>query len=396
MTCFDLRRTPLSRRLYLALLALIALGVAACGSGSSGDTIKVGTLESVTGPPAVVGDKMRDGATLAIEQINKSGGVNGKKIESVFYDPAGDTAKAVSQTRRLISRDRVAAVAGGGSQSGIALAMGQALEQAKIPFVATEGAREIVEPAKDHATTFKATFNDTTVVQRTISWWREHGIKRVALLADTSGFGQSAQSALKEAAPKAGIKLDVETFDPGATDLTPQLTRLSKSDPQAYLCWTTDPAGVTFLRNARQLGLQRKAKIMESFGFVDERYMRQAGAAAEGVVLTSPKLPIYDQLPASDPSKATIARFVRDYRARYHEDPNVFAGEAYDSVELLARAMRTAKSTDSSKVTKALASTDGYKGVTGVFKMSDTDHAGLAPSDAVMIEWNGSRFVTAR
>src|SRR4051812_4511206 len=74
------------------------LGQSGTGGSGSGDTIKVGTLLSVTGPAANLGDKMRKGAELAVEEINQRGGIAGKRVEWTFYDPAGDTSTAVAQT----------------------------------------------------------------------------------------------------------------------------------------------------------------------------------------------------------------------------------------------------------------------------------------------------------
>lgn len=377
--------------------AVLLTGCAAGGSGgSSGKTIKVGTLYSVTGPAANVGDKMRKGTELAVDQLNQQGGIGGKKIEWKFYDPAGDTSTAVSQTRKLLTSDKVDVVVGGGSASGIALAMGQLTEPAKKVFVATEGARQIVQPEAKHPLTFKATFNDTVVVNKIVQYWQAKGIKRVALLPDTSGFGQSALEVAKTAVPAAGIKLDVASFDPGTSDFTPLLSRLAKNRPQAYLAWTTDSSGVTFLKNARSVIRDPSALIQHGFGFVDDRYMKQAGQASVGTVLSSPKLPVYDELPASDPQRATIARFVAAYQAKFHEQPNVYAGEAYDAMMVAAAGIKKAGTTDGPKLATAIETLGTYTGVTGVFRYGPQDHSGLGVDGVAMIKWTGTRFEVAR
>ena len=393
-------RVPRSLAVAVALTAAVALP--GCGSDSGGDgggdsdePIKVGALFSITGPPAVVGEKMRKGLDLAVEQINTRGGVDGRKLEVVFYDPAGDTAKAVDQTRRLVSRDNVDVVVGGGSQSGIALAMKPILERDGTLFMATEGAREIVEPPDESELSFKATFNDTVVLDRTMAFWEARGVKKVGFLPDTSGFGESAKQVIADEGPKRGLTVDVESFDPTATSLTPQLTRLRGKDPDAYLAWTTTPAGVTFLKNAQQLGLDDKL-IEHGFGFVDERYFEQAGRAGVGTILSSPKLPVYDELPDSDTQKKALTSFAGAYEKKYDEAPNVFAGEAYDGVELVAKAIEaTGGDTDGKQLAKALEGLEPYTGVTGVFDFTPEDHSGLRADDVAMIEWDGKRFVLA-
>ncbi len=397
------------------LLATPALTLAACGSdddaggstsagGASttaadsggGGPIKVGSLFSVTGPPAVVGDKMRKGLQLAVDELNADGGVDGRPLEVVFYDPAGDTNKAVDQTRRLIGRDDVDVVVGGGSQSGIALAMQPLLQRADKLFMATEGAREIVQPADERPTTFKSTFNDTVVLQRTADFWRARGVRSVGFLPDTSGFGESAKAELEGLAPDAGIEVQSESFDPTATNLTPQLTNLRRASPQAYLTWTTTPAATTFLKNAQQLGLDR-GLLQLGFGSADPAFFEQAGAAARGALLSAGKLPIYDRLPDGDPQKALIARFADAYEARYGEPANVFAAQAYDGVQLVAQAIRAAGGDLSGRaLASALEGLGSYQGVNGDFRYTAEDHSGLGVDAVAVSEWDGRRFVPAR
>lgn len=397
---------PSLRRLFaLALVLTTSFGLAACGSGDDegggeatggSDPIKIGSLFSVTGPPAVVGDKMRKGLELAVAEINEGGGIDGRKLEVVFYDPAGDTAKAVDQTRRLISRDDVDVVVGGGSQSGIALAMQPLLQRADKLFMATEGAREIVQPPDERQTTFKSTFNDTVVLERTLDFWKARGVQSVGFLPDTSGFGESAKAELGTLAPEAGLKVGSESFDPTATTLTPQLTNLRRSDPQAYVAWTTTPAATTFLKNARQLGLEGDTLLGLGFGSADPAFYEQAGPAARGALLSAGKLPIYDKLPDSDPQKRVITEFAKAYEARYDEPANVFAAQAYDGVKLVAQAIEDAGGDLSGKALgDALEGLGSYSGVNGEFRYTADDHSGLSVDAVAVSEWNGTRFVPA-
>lgn len=397
------RDTPTLRLLALTMLIAATAALSACGSddddggGSGGDSIKVGSLFSVTGPPAVVGEKMRRGLDLAVKEINADGGVDGRRLEVVFYDPAGDTSKAVDQTRRLVSRDDVDVVVGGGSQSGIALAMQPLLQRADKLFMATEGAREIVQPADERPTTFKSTFNDTVVLERMLDFFGQRDASSLGFLPDTSGFGESAKAELEELAPDAGVELQSESFDPTATSLTAQLTNLRRSDPQAYVAWTTTPAATTFLKNAQQLGLSGDALLGLGFGSADPAFYEQAGPAAEGALLLAGKLPIYDRLPGSDPQREVIERFARSYEAEYDEPANVFAAQAYDGMQLVARAIESSKGDLSAEaLAEALEGLGSYRGVNGDFRYTDEDHSGLGVDAVAVSEWNGRRFVPAR
>jgi branched-chain amino acid transport system substrate-binding protein len=362
---------------------------------SSQEPIRIGTLESVTGPPAYVGDKMKKGAELAVEEINNAGGINGRPIEWFFYDPAGDTETAVTQTRRLLDVNKVDAIVGGGSQSGIAIAMAQIAEEARTIFIATEGAREIVKPTDGELRkyVFKATINDTEIAAKTLEYWKGQGVTKVGFLPDNTGFGQPALQAMEDQAPDYGITLFVETFDTGVTDLTPQLSTLAQEKPQAYFAWTASPAGVIFLKNAKQLGLTENAIIQNCFGFVDDRFMEQAGDAATGSLVTAPKLPVYDELADSDPVKESAGKFVEAYRAKFNEAPNLYAAEAYDGIYIAAEAFKRAGSTDPDAVAQEIEALKDFPGSQGKFSFSSEKHDGLSASEAAIMKWDGTRFI---
>ena len=402
------RSSPLScrrasaRSICVLLLASLSLLVACAPAAPapaakqpSKEPIKLGSILSTTGPPAYLGDKMKKGVELAIDEINAAGGVDGRRLELVFYDPGGDSATAVNQTRRLLTQDNVDVIVGGGSASGIASAMAAITEEAGVLFMSTEGARQIVEPVDQRPRTFKATLNDTEVIGRTIAFWKKTGVSMVAFLPDTSGFGQSANEVMGELAPKSGLNVFTEAFDPTTQDMTPQLTRLASQNPQAILAWTATPAGVVFIKNADQLGLRNKAMIQHGFGFVDDRFMKQAEAASVGSLLSSQKVPVYDQLPEQDPVKKRVGQFADAFKAKFGEAPNIYAGQTYDGVYLVSEAIKRAGSTKGDVVAKEVEKITGFTGATGVFNFSSSRHAGLAEKDVVIIRWNGDRFELA-
>ena len=151
------------------------------------------------------------------------------------------------------------------------------------------------------------------------------------------------------------------------------------------------PAGVVFLKNAQQLGL--KQMLVHGFGFVADRYMQLAGDAAEGLLLTSLKFPVAEQLPDADPIKATILDYKARYRARYNEETDVYGGQAWDGIGMVAQAITRAGSSERGKIRAGLEEhVREYKGVGGVFTFSPQKHWGLAKNDVVMIEWRQGKF----
>ncbi len=354
--------------------------------------IRIGSILSVTGPAAFLGEDMKAGMELAIEEINAKGGVRGRKIDWFFYDAESQTQKGLTATRRLIDQDKVDAIVGGGNMSGMAIAMLGLTERAGLPFMSTEGAMDIVTPVTERQWTFKSTADDEQVMERLADYFAKKGIKRVAFLGDSSGFGQSAAGQLKKVAAARGLDVLYESFNPSDTDMMPQLGKIKDSGVQAIICWTVTPAGVVFLKQAQQLGLDSRLTLIHSYGFVDQRYMQLAGDAAKNLLLISVKFPVGADLPDTDPQKARIMTLTRAFEAKFKRKPNQFVAQTYDAIYLTRNAIERAGGTDRAKVRDALAETRNWAGVGGVFNFAADRHSGLSKDDLVLVNFRDGSF----
>jgi branched-chain amino acid transport system substrate-binding protein len=238
------------------------------------------------------------------------------------------------------------------------------------------------------AYTFKSHFTDVEIISSLIKFWRLRGITNIAMLSDNTGFGTSARDELKKQAPEKGIKVVAwEEFDLDAKDLTAQLTRVRAANPEAILCWTVSPACVVFLKNAKQLGI--RSTLMFGWGSVDERYMKLAGRAAEGVILVMHRFLVAKQLPDDDPVKAVILKYQKEHKERFGVYPNIYGAEAYDGMLLAFEAFRKAKSFEGPRLREALESIRDLKGVGGVYKaFSPKKHYALTDEDVCIFEWS--------
>jgi len=373
-----------------AIIAL-ALGFALDGTAIAQSTVKIGSVLSVTGPAAFLGEDMKAGMELAVEEINAKGGINGKKIEWVFYDAESQTNKGLIATRRLLDQDNVDMIVGGGNMSGMAIAMLGLTEKAGIPFMSTEGAMDIVTPIAERQWTFKSTVDDEQVLERLADYYAKKGIKKVAFLADSSGFGQSAAVQMKKVAAARGLDVMYETFNPSDTDMSPQLSKIKAANVQSIICWTVTPAGVVFLKQAQQLGMD-KMNLIHSYGFVSQKYMELAGDSAKNLLLLSVKFPVGAELPDSDPQKASILALSKAFEAKFKRKPNQFAAQTYDAINLASTAVAKAGGTDRAKVRDALTSVSNWQGVGGVFTFSKEKHSGLSKSDVVLLNYHDGDF----
>ena len=380
-----------TRRRFLQLMPATALALSNVRSAwASDEPLRVGSILSVTGPAAFLGEDMKAGLQLAVDEINAGGGIDGRKVVWTFYDAESQTQKAITETRRLIGQDRVEIIVSGGNMSGIALAMAPIVEAAKVPFISSEGALAIVSPVDQRRWVFKSTVDDEDVLERIADYLDKKKIRKVALLADSSGFGQGAEAQMRKVGPRRNLEVVYESFGPADTDMMPQLTRIRDSDVGAVVCWTVTPAGVTFLKQAQQLGLDNRT-LIHSYGFVSPHYMELAGDAARPLLLASLNLPVGDQLPDSDPLKTGILKLFKDYQARFNRPASLYAAESYDAA-MLAKLALAKVGGDPARLPEGLEKIQGYAGISGVFNFSAERHSGLSKQDVVLVNWRDGRF----
>ncbi len=376
-------RITLKRFVVGTLGALVALG----GSlARAEEPIRIGSVLSVTGPAAFLGDPELKTLQLYVEDLNKKGGVLGRSIQLVHYDDGSDANKANSFTKRLLDDDKVDVLIGG-TTTGATMSMVPLAERSGTPFVSLAGAVVIVEPVKKFV--FKTPHTDRMAAEKVFEDMKKRGYTKVALLSETSGFGQSGKKETEAVAAKYGISLVAnETYGPKDTDMSPQLTKI-KAAPgvQAVFVFGLGQGPAIVTKNYRQLGIS--LPLYQSHGVASDEFLKLAGPAAEGVRLPSPAQLIPEKLPANDPQKPVVSAYEKAYKERYKQDVSSFGGYAYDGLMLVVDAMKRAGSADKTKVRDALEATKGYVGTCGKVNMSPTDHMGLDLTSFRMLEVKG-------
>jgi len=375
----------------LGAVAAVALGLGLGSAAGAAEPIKIGSVLSVTGPAAFLGDPERKTLELYIEKINKEGGVLGRPLEWVHYDDGSDATKANSFAKRLIEDDKVDILIGG-TTTGSTMAMVPLVEKAGVPFVSLAGAVVIIEPVKKWV--FKTPHTDRMAAEKVFEDMKKRGLTKVALLSETSGFGQSGRKESEAMAAKMGITLVAdETYGPKDTDMSPQLTKIKNTpEVQALFVFGLGQGPAIVNKDVRQLGIT--LPVYHAHGVASEEFIRLSGAAAEGVRLPAAALLVADKLPANDPQKPVVVAYSKTYRDRYQEDVSTFGGHAYDGLMLAVDAIKRAGGTDKAAVRDALEATKGYIGTGGRVNLSPTDHMGLDLTAFRMLEVkNGEWFL---
>uniref|UniRef100_UPI000D3BC598 ABC transporter substrate-binding protein n=1 Tax=unclassified Variovorax TaxID=663243 RepID=UPI000D3BC598 len=383
-----------SSRLRRATVALLATATLAPFAPlvHAADAIKVGAVVSATGPASFLGDPQQKTLEMYVQKINAAGGVLGRKLTLVLYDDASDANKANAFTRRLIMQDEVDVILGA-STTGSTMAMVPQAEAAKVPMISLAAASVIVEPVKPWV--FKMPHSDRMAAEKVLGEMKQRGFTQFALLSDTGGFGKSGRTETLKLAGTLGLKVaEDQTYGEKDTDITPQLTRIKSSPAQAILVFGTGQAPAIIARNYQQLAM--KQPLYTTHGQASTEFIRIAGKSSEGIRMPSPALLIAQALPDSDAQKKVSVGYAKDYESQAKMDVSTFGGYAHDALFLLVDAIQRAGGTDKQKLRDAIEATRGFVGVSGIYRMSATDHMGLDVSAFRMVEVKEGVFKEVR
>jgi len=371
-------------RLLLVAFFLLALIVT---PALARDTIKVGAILAVTGPASFLGAPEAKTLKMLTEEINAKGGIHGKKIELIIKDSGANPEKAISFAKQLIEEEKVFAIIGP-STSGETMKIKNIAEEGKTILISCAAAEVIVNPVAKYV--FKTPQKDSFAVKKIYNQMKKMGISKIGIVAGNTGFGKAGKAQLEKIAPEYGIKILIsEVYDKKATDLTAVVTKLKARKVQAVVNWSIVPAQSIVAKNMRQIGLN--VPLFQSHGFGNIKYVKAAGAAAEGIIFPAGRLLVADRLPDNHPQKAVLLKYKRDYESRYKEEASTFGGHAYDAFKILVTAMKKA-GLDREKVRDAIENMKGLVGTGGIFNFSPKDHNGLDIDSFEMLTVKNGKF----
>ncbi len=343
--------------------------------------IKIGALVSITGPTAFLGEPERNTLEMLTKEVNKNGGIKGNKIDLIVYDTKGNPSSTVVLARKLIYSDKVDVIIGP-TRSGSTLAIIPLIERSRVPLVSMAASHKITKPVKKWV--FKTAPSDSLAVERIYSYMKDKGIKNVALLTASTGFGSSGREELKRLAPKYDIKIVAdELFGPKDTNMTSQLIKIKNvKGLQAIVCWGTNPGPASVAKNVKELNI--KVPLFMSHGVASKKFIELAGNASNGIILPGGKLLIADQLPENDPQKKVLLAYKKMYEAKFGP-VSTFGGHAYDAFNIIEMAIEKGAANRAS-LRNNIEKTKNFVGITGIFNYSKNDHAGLNPSDFAIVK----------
>ena len=383
----------------IALRTLTAAVTLALSSitAMAADPIKIGVDGPFTGGSSSMGVSMRDGVRMATDEINKAGGVLGRQLLLVERDDEAKNERGVQIAQELINKEKVVAVVGY-INTGVALASQRFFQEAKIPVLNNVATGSLVTHQFDDQKenyVFRNAAHDSIqapmIVEEAIT---RRGFKKVAILADSTNYGQLGRADLEKALEQKGVKpVATEKFNIKDVDMTPQLLKAKEAGAEAILTYAIGPELAQIANGMTKLGW--KVPMIGSWTLSMANFIDNAGPGGEGARMPQ----TFIQEPTTPKRQSFIINYLKTFSPKNNRiDSPVSAAQGYDSVYLLVAAIKQAGSTDGPKIKAALE--DLKTPVEGVITtynkpFSAKDHEAITANIPVFGEVKGQRVVYA-
>lgn len=345
--------------LVVAVLAVSILAVPAAAeeaAAPSGDPIKIGTIYSMSGGSAAIGENILRGIDFAVEEINAAGGVLGRPLEVVRGDHAGDAATGRSEAERLITQEHVDVMMGC-HMSVVTEVVAQVCQQYGVPMITAISTLDRLSD-KDHETMdyfFRLCPLNSVYVEDMLKYLQDSSeqtgeeVKTVAIFTDRAAIGQELIRCVELFAEQYGVEL-VATVDytSNATDLSAQVLALKQADPDAILCDSYIGDATLFIQTLKDQNYSPKMIVAKANGFTDPSFVSNLGSIANGVA----------SVVEFNPDMVNGAEINEEFKAEFGVDMNGHSAESYTVVWLFKTAIEQAGSTDGAAVRDALAAID--------------------------------------
>ncbi len=358
------------------------------GSSSLGGTIKIGGGFALTGAESALDLPAANGAKLAVKEINAAGGIGGAQIDFIIHDSKYDMTVTAQTAKQFVEQDKVSLFIGY-TDSDSVLAAGPTFQAANIPFI-TVGATSPKLPSQIGDQLFLAAFGDNVQAAVGAEYAAKKFGKNAYFLVDkgieyTTLLGRYFKARFTELGGTIALE---DSYEDQATDFSAQIAKVKTLTPKpdfyyvAAMPYNIGPV----VKQFRDAGIT--GPIVGGDGYDTPDLIKVAGAASENVFFTTHAL--IDSTGGTD----GIKKFIAAYKAEYGNDPeNAFAALGYDTVYLLADAVKRAGGTDAAAVKSAIEGTTDFAGITGKITFSEDAH--VPQKGVTVIEVSGGKFTLA-
>lgn len=396
------RQKPMTRTwkpIWRLLLGVGLCSLALLWGGSpvsADDVIKIGQSTALSGPAATWGVGAKRSASMAVEEINAAGGINGKKLVLISRDSEHNPVKSVANSRELVEKEHCVALLGG-SNSASMLAVAPIINtELKVPLICpatdankiTENAAwEKGEPNYMFRYGMYGRGQSNAMVRFAVE---KFGYKKIALLTWTAGWGVTGRGAILERLKQLNIvPVADETYDTADTDMTPQMMKIKAAGAQVILNYGLPRENTYVLRTKAKIAFD--APYISAWGIASNSFWNAAKQFAEGAMTTTTVTP-------DGPQSAKVQKFLASYRKQFGNNleaiPATFA--AYDIVYLLADVIKKV-GTDPDKIREGLEQVNHFDGLVKDFKRpvftAKRHNAFIWDQDFILCRWTSGKLL---
>ncbi len=372
----------------LRCLAALALAFAALGAQAQ-DTIKIGLVTALSGQSARAGEAITRGLQVAIDELNASGGVLGRKLELLRRDDEATPAKGVIAARELVHKEKVA-VLFGGLDTPVSIAIVPIMNEAKVPFMGPWAAgTPITQNGANPNFVFRVSAVDEIVDRAMLQYAQKtFNAKRPGLILVNNPWGESNEKGLKAAmAAKNVTPAGIEKFEGNDVDVVPQLTRLKNAGADSlFLVGNVGPSAQV-VKSLDRMGW--KPPIVSHWGPAGGRFTELAGPSAPNVHFVQTYSFFGNQRPVGQKVlKALMAKYP-DVKGPGDVTPAVGVANAYDAMMLTALAIKNAGSTEGAKIREGYYKIGTYEGLIKTYQQPFTpaNHDAINENDYVWTQF---------
>lgn len=347
-------------------------------SAASGEPIKVGVSNMVTGPLAAGGLRMKQSITMAFEEINANGGVlGGRPLEMVLVDDTGTPTGAVNAVNKILG-DNVSVVIGPHT-SPMASACQELYRKAGVPFVTAATSPKLLDAKNPYF--FRISVSDGTVGPAMVEFAKDQfQAKKIGALYDTDDYGVAADNATKTYCEQNGIEYYSEGFTSGDKDLTSQLSKIKGWGPDVIFDFSHDAEAALIVRQLDELGMGDLPHVGPNALAQSQTYDLCDAKQLEGTYASTD---FY-----ADQTSEAMKKFLDDFKARWGEDVERYAAMYYTAAYLTADAIERAGSDKPEDIRKALSETKDFDAVFGKLNCSEQ---GEMNTNLYILEFDGEK-----
>jgi branched-chain amino acid transport system substrate-binding protein len=362
---------------FVAACALLT-GVA---SGHAADTYKVGEAVALSGYLATVDRAWKDAVVLAANELNKTGGVLGHKVDVNFEDNRSEPIDTVTIVKKLLSADHVNILINGCSSAGNAAAAPLA-ERAGVPMLLCS----ILPPKEEnHKWAFSLLPPPAYEVEPRLAYLqKDTQIRKIGILYDPSPYAGLQKKIAEAKAGQFGLQVvGAEQFQQNDADMTAYINKLVAQGAGAILKMGVGPSTLTIAKGIKQLGL--KIPLLASTEDVAV-FKGVAQVLGPQFFFVAGLSQVYEALPEGATSTKAVGAFVKAWRAKFGERDTLWAARGWDAVHVMALALKKANATDGAKVRDAIEQIGTYEGAAGEYAFTAKAHYGITKNPFLLAQ----------